>query len=85
MANLFATKSVEAFRADLSDQKTSLKRALGPLNLVMLGVGGIIGTGIFVLTGVAAKQDRPGPWLHRPRAAQLADGTFAPHGLSLIA
>ncbi len=57
MADLFATKSVEAFKADLSNQKTALKRALGPLNLVMLGIGGIIGTGIFVLTGVAAKQD----------------------------
>ena len=57
MADLFATKSVEAFRGDLSDKSRSLKRALGPLNLVMLGIGGIIGTGIFVLTGVAAKQD----------------------------
>jgi APA family basic amino acid/polyamine antiporter len=57
MADLFATKSVEAFRGDLADQSRSLKRALGPLNLVMLGIGGIIGTGIFVLTGVAARQD----------------------------
>ena len=32
----------------------ALKRVLGPLDLVMLGIGGIIGTGIFVLTGVAA-------------------------------
>jgi APA family basic amino acid/polyamine antiporter len=38
----------------------ALKRALGPLNLVMLGIGGIIGTGIFVLTGVAAV-DHSGP------------------------
>jgi APA family basic amino acid/polyamine antiporter len=57
MANLFATKSVDAFRGDLADQRHALKRALGPLNLVMLGIGGIIGTGIFVLTGVAARQD----------------------------
>src|SRR5512135_1887180 len=32
----------------------SLKRALGPLNLVTLGIGAIIGAGIFVLTGQAA-------------------------------
>jgi APA family basic amino acid/polyamine antiporter len=57
MADLFATKSVGDFRADLADKDRSLKRALGPINLVMLGIGGIIGTGIFVLTGVAAKQD----------------------------
>ncbi len=33
---------------------TSLKRALGPLNLTMLGIGAIVGAGIFVLTGTAA-------------------------------
>jgi APA family basic amino acid/polyamine antiporter len=38
----------------------ALKRALGPIDLVMLGIGGIIGTGIFVLTGVAAV-DHAGP------------------------
>ena len=36
----------------LTDQ--SLKRALGPLNLTLLGIGAIVGTGIFVLTGEAA-------------------------------
>ena len=34
-----------------------LKRALGPLNLTTLGIGSIIGTGIFVLTGTAASQN----------------------------
>ena len=34
--------------------EASLKRALGPLNLVTLGIGAIIGAGIFVLTGQAA-------------------------------
>ncbi len=37
-----------------ADDETSLKRALGPVNLVTLGIGAIIGAGIFVLTGVAA-------------------------------
>ena len=32
----------------------SLRRALGPMNLITLGIGAIIGTGIFVLTGTAA-------------------------------
>ncbi|MEW6458933.1 MAG: amino acid permease, partial [Bacillota bacterium] len=37
-------------------EKTGLKRNLGPVDLVALGVGAIIGTGIFVMTGVAASQ-----------------------------
>jgi APA family basic amino acid/polyamine antiporter len=36
---------------------TSLKRVLGPLNLTTLGIGAIIGTGIFVLTGTVAAQN----------------------------
>ena len=39
-----------------------LRRVLGPVQLTALGVGAIIGAGIFVLTGVAA-HDRPGPAL----------------------
>ena len=51
--NLFRRKSVTALQAEaLTDQ--SLKRALGPLNLTLLGIGAIVGTGIFVLTGTAA-------------------------------
>ena len=51
--NLFRRKSVTELQAEaLTDQ--SLKRALGPLNLTMLGIGAIIGTGIFVLSGQAA-------------------------------
>src|SRR5262252_8680396 len=34
--------------------ETSLRRALGPTNLISLGIGAIIGTGIFVLTGTAS-------------------------------
>jgi len=51
--NLFRRKSVTDLQAEaLTDQ--SLKRALGPLNLTLLGIGAIIGTGIFVLAGKAA-------------------------------
>jgi APA family basic amino acid/polyamine antiporter len=53
--SLWATKSVADLRAeaDAAGERT-LKRALGPLNLVTLGIGAIIGAGIFVLTGQAA-------------------------------
>src|SRR5437867_6080970 len=54
--NLFRRKSVTDLQAEsLTDH--SLKRSLGPLNLVALGVGAIIGTGIFVLSGKAAAQN----------------------------
>jgi APA family basic amino acid/polyamine antiporter len=53
--SLLATKSIAALRAEADEtSETSLKRALGPLNLVTLGIGAIIGAGIFVLTGQAA-------------------------------
>jgi APA family basic amino acid/polyamine antiporter len=51
--DLFRRKSVTELQAEaLTDH--SLKRALGALNLTMLGIGAIIGTGIFVLTGTVA-------------------------------
>lgn len=51
--NLFRRKSITDLQAEaLTDQ--SLKRALGALNLTLLGIGAIIGTGIFVLAGRAA-------------------------------
>jgi APA family basic amino acid/polyamine antiporter len=56
---LFATKSVDDLRADAEGQH-GLKRALGSMDLVLLGIGAIIGTGIFVLTGQAAA-DNAGP------------------------
>ena len=54
---IFATKSIERIRAEQLggwDGSGGLKRVLGPAQLVMLGVGAVIGTGIFVLTGQAA-------------------------------
>ncbi|HET9947808.1 MAG TPA: amino acid permease, partial [Longimicrobiales bacterium] len=41
----------------LAEHDTSLKRALSALNLTTLGIGAIIGTGIFVLTGTVAAQN----------------------------
>ena len=56
MANpLFQTKSVASLQGDAEGHGgPTLKRTLGPLQLTMLGIGAIIGTGIFVLTGTAA-------------------------------
>ncbi|HET6762521.1 MAG TPA: amino acid permease, partial [Longimicrobiaceae bacterium] len=55
--NLFARKSIDELQEDaFTEGEHSLKRELGPWNLVSLGIGAIIGTGIFVLTGSAAAQ-----------------------------
>lgn len=53
--NLWATKSIAELRAEAdSTSERSLKRHLGPWGLTALGIGAIIGAGIFVLTGQAA-------------------------------
>jgi APA family basic amino acid/polyamine antiporter len=54
MANLFATKPLKIILDEAHETgEHSLRRALGPTNLITLGIGAIIGTGIFVLTGTA--------------------------------
>jgi APA family basic amino acid/polyamine antiporter len=53
--SLWSTKSVAALRAEAeATGERSLNRTLGAMNLTMLGIGAIIGAGIFVLTGLAA-------------------------------
>lgn len=62
MANqLFRTKPLSLLLAEEAGDHR-LRRVLGPVQLTALGVGAIIGTGIFILTGVAA-HDRTGPAL----------------------
>ncbi|MEY4642920.1 MAG: hypothetical protein RLZZ227_2914, partial [Pseudomonadota bacterium] len=51
-SKLFITKSFSSIESE--HQNSQLKRALGPWQLTALGVGGTIGTGIFVLTGLEA-------------------------------
>lgn len=50
--NIFRTKSIAAYKADA--HQSHLKRAMSSLDVTLLGIGVIVGTGIFVLTGVAA-------------------------------
>ena len=57
LSRLFVTKPMELLLNEASETgEHSLKRALGPVNLITLGIGAIIGAGIFVLTGQAAAQ-----------------------------
>jgi len=61
MADLFAKKPLDRLMKEAQEiGEHSLKRSLGPINLVALGIGGIIGAGLFVRTA-AAIADRAGP------------------------
>src|SRR6516225_1117851 len=61
MAKLFRTKPLNVLMQEAQESgEHSLKRTLGPLSLVMLGIGAIIGAGLFVRTADAIA-DRSGP------------------------
>jgi basic amino acid/polyamine antiporter, APA family len=61
MSTMLATKSIDRLLVEAGEESAhGLRRTLGPVNLVSLGVGAIIGAGIFVLTGTAAA-DFAGP------------------------
>ena len=53
-SNLLKTKSIEQLVGDAESGAKALKRTLTAMDLTLLGIGAIIGTGIFVLTGTAA-------------------------------
>ena len=57
--DIFRKKSIDELHEGVSRTHT-LNRVLGPLELVFLGIGAIVGTGIFVITGIAAA-DYSGP------------------------
>jgi basic amino acid/polyamine antiporter, APA family len=55
LARLFATKPLSLLLDEAHEEgENTLKRSLGPVNLITLGIGAVIGAGIFVLTGQAA-------------------------------
>ena len=54
MNKFLRTKSVSQIMNEPAEEGTGLKRVLKAKDLVALGIGAIIGTGIFVLTGTAA-------------------------------
>ena len=62
MRGLFQTKSLDAILASAADKTNALRRELGPWNVTLLGVGAIVGAGIFATIGTAAAGDaaRPG-------------------------
>src|ERR1051326_4870679 len=55
--SLFQTKSLERIKAEAEGGEQHLKKTLGPVNLIALGIGAIIGAGLFSLTGIAAAEN----------------------------
>jgi APA family basic amino acid/polyamine antiporter len=62
LSNLFRTKPTDELVADSEHTQHRLKKALGPIDVTALGIGAIIGAGIFATIGTAAAGDatRPG-------------------------
>ncbi|HMV87806.1 MAG TPA: amino acid permease [Blastocatellia bacterium] len=55
MSGLFTTKPLDRLLAEAREEgQSGLKRVLGPMNLIALGIGAVIGAGIFVITGSVA-------------------------------
>ncbi|HWC65800.1 MAG TPA: amino acid permease, partial [Thermoanaerobaculia bacterium] len=63
MNQIFRTKSLDDLVAETREEGHQLKKVLGPVNLIALGIGAVIGAGIFATIGTAAAGD-----LHRPGA-----------------
>ncbi len=63
LGQLFRTKSLDALVGETQQAGQQLKKVLGPWNLVALGIGAVIGAGIFATIGTAAAGD-----VHRPGA-----------------
>ena len=82
--SLFAKKSLEVILAQTADSEKGLKRTLGAGNLIALGIGAIIGAGLFVRTAAAAGQAWPGASGRGPGSAGTggAGPANSPHPLS---
>ncbi|MBM3811464.1 MAG: amino acid permease [Acidimicrobiia bacterium] len=83
MSQLFRTKSIDALIAASEDPAQRLKRTLGPWSMAALGVGAVIGSGIFILTGTAAAGETLSfhSLLHAPILDLLING---PNAISTI-
>jgi basic amino acid/polyamine antiporter, APA family len=76
-SNLLKTKSIEQLVGDVEHGGKSLRRSLTAWDLTLLGIGAIIGTGIFVLTGTAAANQAGPAIIVSYMAAGLACGFAA--------
>ena len=54
MLQYLQTKNIDKLLAEAEDPEHRLRKSLGPWSLTAIGIGAVIGTGIFILTGTAA-------------------------------
>jgi basic amino acid/polyamine antiporter, APA family len=57
MMGFWSKKSILTIQSDSEETPYRLKRTLGPIDLMMLGIGAIIGAGLFSITGIAAAEN----------------------------
>jgi APA family basic amino acid/polyamine antiporter len=81
-SQLFAKKSIDKLISDSERPETRLKKTLGPWSLTALGIGAIIGSGIFVLTGTAAAGEYSTPSLLHAQVLDVFQNLFAHGNLS---
>src|SRR5262245_35116947 len=81
-SQLFAKKSIDKLIADSEHPEHQLKKSLGPWSLTALGIGAIIGSGIFVLTGTAAAGEFSTPSLLHAQVLDVFQNLFAHGNLS---
>src|SRR5690348_10303512 len=94
MTQLFRTKSIDALVSESHLEGKQLKRSLGPWSLIAFGIGAVIGSGIFTVTGTAAAGQTGGSasilkapvldlLLHGTSAASITGRPGAGPGLAL--
>src|SRR6201988_2064613 len=81
-SQLFAKKSIDKLISDSERPETRLKKTLGPWSLTALGIGAIIGSGIFVLTGTAAAGKYSTPSIWHAQVLDVFQNLFAHGNLS---
>src|SRR3989442_4365344 len=79
MSHLLRTKSIDALIAASEEPGKRLAKTLGPWSLTALGIGAVIGSGIFILTGTAAAGAKLSynSGLHAPGLVLLLYGSAA--------
>jgi APA family basic amino acid/polyamine antiporter len=70
-SQLFAKKSIDKLISDSERPEHRLKKTLGPWSLTALGIGAIIGSGIFALTGTAAAGEHGDPSFYKVQVLDL--------------
>ncbi|HXZ28017.1 MAG TPA: amino acid permease [Terriglobales bacterium] len=81
-SQLFAKKSIDKLIADSEESEHRLRRTLGPWSLTALGIGAIIGSGIFVLTGTAAAGEHSALSIWHAQVADLFTNLIQHHSLA---